>query len=396
MLITKIKKIRHLQPILPGSAEDLFPDAPMSVNFFGATTEGVPAEKGRALVEVTAPGTILDGIEDVLLTGFSPMPVKLLRLSETKPGVFEAELYFYQLFAAGFITGVGMVLEPGGVLIGFTPDEQSRLHDYDLQKVLFEQLAEVMMRSGKEKIKSLPLPCYWLKVQESGSAAASHFVGTPKTGLGEKVPYYLNRALYHVATLNTADFQTPELVRSKLSFYIDISDTENGWPETADRFKVFHYDQGTTQENPFAEELIESEKAIVFEKRLDLPGWNHSVLHQLKLTDRQQEEYEALLEVFRVITGVDDNAEYNKLFGYPDNVQDCVAYEAERIKEGLDYSDKIYKTAVNWQLLLQISPYCYPFHFFETFGDGTIYFMIKKEDLAKGNFDAVQVVVQNT
>jgi uncharacterized protein YwqG len=35
-------------------------------------------------------------------------------------------------------------------------------------------------------------------------------------------------------------------------------------------------------------------------------------------------------------------------------------------------------------------------YFFEIFGDGTIYFMIKKEDLAKGNFDAVQVVVQNT
>lgn len=86
----------------------------------------------------------------------------------------------------------------------------------------------------------------------------------------------------------------------------------------------------------------------------------------------------------------------NKLFGYPESIQNCVSYEAERIHNNRDYGDDILKDAGSWHLLLQISPYCKAFDFFKDFGDATIYFMIHDNDLKNGNFDNCQVVCQST
>lgn len=146
-----------------------------------------------------------------------------------------------------------------------------------------------------------------------------------------------------------------------------------------------------------SEEMTDPEHAIIFEPGLDLPREDHAVIRTLQFSDDEAEQYEALYATFKsILLPRWEFESYNKIFGYPDNVQSCVAFEAERLKEGLEYSEDIYDAAVEWQLLLQVAPYCRKFNFIDTFGDGQIYFMIRRRDLASGNFSNVQLVVQST
>ena len=77
-------------------------------------------------------------------------------------------------------------------------------------------------------------------------------------------------------------------------------------------------------------------------------------------------------------------------------MQGCVSQEAEALHLNLPYGAAAPEDSADWQLLLQVSPYAKRLPFFDAFGDGTIYFMIRKEDLAVGKFDRVQVVVQGS
>ncbi|MCB9317044.1 MAG: DUF1963 domain-containing protein [Lewinellaceae bacterium] len=359
------------------------------------------AETGTIELKVELMQGDFDGITDILFVGSDQSAAKLLGHKKGLLGGYTIEIAFDVVFGHGlryttedlFVKGVG--------IIGLSKKDKNALKTFEGQKNLLRLLLELILPSKQEEMLRLATPSFLLIPNDGHNENQSHFVGMPKGPLHTSVPKTAgNAALLHLATLHLSGFERlPELAHLKalLSFYIKATDTENGWPETPDTYRVLNYEKGATL---VANDAGNYESASNFNciPFLDLPRYDHSVLQLLNLSDDEQEQYDALESTYKnvVLQDVELPEERNKFLGYPDNVQGCVAYEAERIKNNREYSDGIYIDAADWRLILQISPYCKWFSFFDGFGDGTIYFMIRKKDLAVGNFDAVQVVVQNT
>lgn len=117
------------------------------------------------------------------------------------------------------------------------------------------------------------------------------------------------------------------------------------------------------------------------------------------------EEYDEILEGLGV--NVDEDIECHKLLGYANIIQNEMLTEVERTSRGLDcgspddyqntpanIEDEIEKCAKDWVLLCQLSTVeTEDFEFM--FGDcGMIYFYIRKQDLAVGDFSKVRFSVQ--
>lgn len=405
MIVALIKSIKQVIPIDPGSPMDLKTEKHQdSMMLYVDGREFPPGkdEKGKVILEVQVLKGDVTDIEEILTIDEDPMKMKLLKVSESFFGGYEFEIYVDQIFKNGFANVIGYYLEEGRGLVGFSKTEKDNLHNIDVQRELYQYLIEVIFQTKKEVVRKLALPCYVLKTAENGSAEKSHFVGEPKFDANTMIPSSgTGHDLMHLATVKNIDI-TPVLsqyitapLQSFLSFYIDIKETEIGWPEGSTQFKVINYNNLTTGDSSITTDVLELD--MIFEERLDLPSYDHSILHELNFTDEEQQQYEVLEGTFKsIVSNEEGDSEKNKLFGYPDNIQGCVAYEAEIAKSKRDYSDEIYKDAVEWQLLLQVSPYAHKFNFFDTFGDGCIYFMIGKRDLQQGNFNDIQVVVQST
>lgn len=401
MIVAKIKGIGRLTAIEPGSPADLKLDAgEMRIMSYGGGGSG-RAEKGKAMVQAQLLSGDLKDIDSLLVVGESPLNAKLLSTGKTLLGGTKLELYFDQVFIDGFSGGIRDYLFRGAGLIGFTSAEMESIQDVEMQRTLLKNLIDLFFSSKKEQIFRLAIPYYRLQMAEGSSRIASHFTGAPKLPSGESPP--LNPSgnpMLHLATLHTQEIESLAALYGLshpepfLSFFLDIENTEQGWPQSPNQFKVWDYRE---QDTVAAERETDPELGITFEQGLDLPHEDHSVIYNLHFSEEEQEQYEALYATFKsILLPRWEFESYNKLFGYPDNVQSCVAFEAERLKEGLEYSEEVYATATEWQLLLQVSPYCYKFKFVDTFGDGTMYFMIRKRDLAAGNFAEVQLVVQST
>ncbi len=402
MLIAQIKRIHKLTPIEPGSSDDLNTDSENqeSLHFSTGEKRSDRAEKGKAIVDIKLIGgkNVSTG-EDIWIISTSPIKAKLLQVEKSFPGEQKFELYFDQTFIKGFEYTIKHFLFEGGGLIGLSAEEMTKLDDIEIQEQVFNHLADITLNTKKDEIKGLALPCFILKAFEHGDMEKSHFVGLPKLEQGTELPKNAqDTPLLHLASIKFNDIKSvftkyaANNILPNLTFYLDIENTENGWPEMPDHYKVLNYsDQIEIDANQNSEPAF----GMVFKETLDIPRYDHSALQVLNLTAEEKGRYAMLEATFKALVRPQEG-ENNKLFGYPDNVQHCVAYEAERIKSAREYTDDIYKDAVEWQLLLQVSPYAHWFKFFDKFGDGAIYYMIQKDDLQKGNFENIQVVVQNT
>ena len=406
MQFAKIKKIKNITPIEPGSANDLHVKGEAESSFLFDSSSEYPEkeEKGKFTLEVKLPTNAeIPAFSHVMIFGDSTFFAKVINWLKTSPVTLEIELFVDVIFVNGFERSLQFLTTDTNGVILFAENELRELNTYAAQKAIFDQLADIMLSpKTAEKIKALTQPCFVLTVSGENTKDRSHFVGNPKTPKGQPVPVSPTYGpQFHLATLKTEQFASHLAtlygisLKQNISFFIRIEDTENGWPERATEFTVLHYDE-QSEHSPSAH-FHEPEFEMVFREKLDAPDSQDSVIHVLKLSDKQEQQYEALLETLHSITEPDGFlTENSKLFGYPCSVQHCVAYEADRMSTDQEYSDEHYVGALDWQLLLQVSPYAHPFKFFEQFGDGSIYFMIRKKDLLAGNFGKVQVVVQNT
>lgn len=406
MQFAKIKKIKNITPIEPGSAHDIHVKGEAESSFLFDSSFEYPEkeEKGKFTLEVRLPAHAeIPAFSHVMIFGDSTFFAKVINWLKTSPDILEIELFVDVIFVNGFERSLQfLTTDTKGVFL-FAENELRELNTYAAQKTIFDQLADIMLGpKTAEKIKALTRPCFALTISGESTKDSSHFVGSPKTPKGQPIPVSpIYGPLFHLATLKTGQFApylTAEYgvsLHQNLSFFIRIEDTENGWPEQASEFAVFNYDELT--EHPPSSNFHEPEYELVFREKLDIPDSQDSTILVLKLSDNQEQQYEALRETLHSITEPDGFLAGNsKLFGYPDSVQGCAAYEADRLSTDQQYSDEHFTGGLDWQLLLQISPSTHDFKFFDHFGDGTIYFMIRKKDLLAGNFDQVQVVVQGT
>lgn len=104
--------------------------------------------------------------------------------------------------------------------------------------------------------------------------------------------------------------------------------------------------------------------------------------------------------------GIVDKDEIHKLLGWANPLQGNMTMECELIKRGYylgntwenvtprDRQESIDHSLKDWLLLFQLSSFCND-DFELSFGDeGSIYFYIHKDDLAKRNFDNVWLILQ--
>lgn len=403
MFITQITSVKSLQPILPGSEGDLKIDKG-EFTIFPHPKPKKPKEhsKGRALVSIKVINGEIEEDQDLFLVYSGSFKTKVLGFKKKLLGGYLLDLYFDQIFGHGFENFMAIYLKPGAGLVGLSKKEEAQKNSYQGQFDYFIQLADVILTTKKYELKKLAKPFLNIGIGGHCDGQKSHFLGAAKLGEHQELPVNPNGIpLFHLATINSEDLTQlfegglPKAVLPFLSFYIDIEGTENGWPEAKGRFKVFNYAQKRTI--IVSNEFIEKEREMLFSNELSLPSFDASVLLNLNLDDQQQAEFEALETAFEALVDRPD-CERNQVWGHAGQVQGCVCYFAEMQFSGRGYSDENKEKAENWQLLLQISPYApgSDFEFFKKFGDGTIYFVIQKKDFEAGNFDEVQVVVQNT
>ncbi|MBE6635737.1 MAG: DUF1963 domain-containing protein [Ruminococcaceae bacterium] len=152
-----------------------------------------------------------------------------------------------------------------------------------------------------------------------------------------------------------------------------------------------------------AEEYVIPEIPLQFKARRSYPKFEEFQIYSDIECDF--EEYDEALSALGV--NVDEDSEDHKLLGYADIIQDEMLTECERTSRGLycgdpesyrntpeDVKADISKHASDWTLLLQLSTIVRD-EFEFMFGDcGMLYLYIRKEDLAKREFDKARFSVQ--
>ncbi len=399
MYIIKIQKIISILSITPGSPEDQHPGAPVESLRMHASGTHAAAEPSKG--SVTASVELLQGVlpENGRKAWFLDGNFALNCYLVASPGSNEAAFFFNQVFMDGFQAGMADFLIPETFVIGMSDQEWENMRYPEMQERLLQSLAFIYCPNKISPIMDLGRSAYILQPTQEENPVISHFSGSPKLGACEKIPVSRNgRQMIHLATLKMdeitstwQDITTPAL--QYLGFYVALDELENGWTaEEEVECCVLHYQQQKEAKYKDDIDYVEAE-FVTFEERLELPDSQHPVIYTLHLSDEELEQYDALRECWNEILGF-ANVDVSKLLGYPDSVQECVAYEAERtINQGAQPDDA---DAANWILLLQLSPYSEDLSLFEYLGDASFYFMILKKDLERGDFGAVKVILQNT
>jgi uncharacterized protein YwqG len=219
----------------------------------------------------------------------------------------------------------------------------------------------------------------------------------------------LNLSELKLSFQNLKDF----LKGGTLVFFLDLHNSEKGWPEEKDRFKVYHFPEGTPLSIlPFPKglEVMKDISPLLFDFTENI-DWDSEPFRKLDYNSTDEVDLHLLFinNIFEM--HLDKSRHHYQLLGFPLSVQGDVRVEAERLSRGNtiwplstdpDYQSKvnaIYKDYTehrnDWQLLLQIEN-ASRIGLYSFLTDPAIYFVIRKTDLANNNFDNVQVILQGT
>lgn len=191
-----------------------------------------------------------------------------------------------------------------------------------------------------------------------------------------------------------------------LSFFYNAVDQPWGYdPQHAGNWKVIYSAEIAALERLMPPEQLERDRdfeplAVEFSVQTTLPSWNTLAVRRMDLTEAEIDLYIKLIE---------DITEHNapgfpihRFLGEPDPVQGEMQLKCQLVTHGIDCGDptgyrdprrkELEPGAEGWKLLLQIDS---EEETGMTWGDfGMIYFWIHEEDLKRGDFDQVWVVLQ--
>lgn len=395
MILLQIKSINQVKPI-KWESKDLsgLKEGQRFVRFVGDHPNN--SEYGSIVLSTQKISGQFDDISEVLFVGDDTQDGKLVNHKKRLLGGYNVEIQFDTIYGHGLKYSANNFIQSGGAIIGLTETEKESLSSIGTQRTLLSLLAEFIIPNKKELIINLARVGFLCIPNDGNNSNRSHYLGKPNHEQSE-IKDSSGNELYHLASLNLEEFELNQnwvYITERISFYIKVNDTENGWPEEKDDFKVI---KGKSNSENQDSDTYDQTINFSIKPILDLPGYDHALINHHKFSDDDRNRFDVLRSVFKqLIIGDNVEEEVNKFLGYPDSIQNCVSYEAERIFNKREYSDEIYQDAINWCLLLQVSPYCKWFKFFNGFGDGSIYYMIRKQDLELGDFSNCQVVVQKT
>lgn len=408
MILLKIQSIQQIKPIKwePKDLSDI-EKSQVYANSIGNHPKN--PEVGSVVLETKILEGSFDEINQVVFLGGWIQDAKLMNWEELLFDRYQVEIQFDRVFWHGLEYTMPNLIQKDNAIIGVSEYERKNLkNSIGLQKELLSLIATYLMPARKNDILRFAKLGYQCIPNENSDENVSHFLGSPKHTPAE-ITNKMGNELFHLATFKLSDFPNIETfgkLSNILSFYLRTQG-EEGWGDNKNNFKIFNYENVESTNESRAFDKANNFKIVSL---LDLPDENHSLLYASNFSNEERNQYYALkehyqevcanlLEVYSDLFGDEQihiDGEVNKLFGYPQSIQNCVAYEAERLYHQRDYSDEIYKDAANWSLLLQVSPYCKWFNIFNDIGDSSIYYMIRNEDLEQGNFDNCQIVWQCT
>ncbi|NGZ77684.1 YwqG family protein [Saccharibacillus alkalitolerans] len=233
--------------------------------------------------------------------------------------------------------------------------------------------------------------------------------GRPDLPGGTEWPLQGGRPLTFIAQIRLEDVPwKTDLLPQKglLSFFYDAADQPWGYdPQHAGGWKVLYAADADLLQRRSAPEGTEHDGDfeplnVEFSVQTTLPHWNTLAVRRMELTGDEIDLYIKLMEQI-----TDHNAPgfpIHRLMGWPDQVQGEMQLECQLVTHGIycgnpiGYRDprrqELEPGAEGWKLLLQIDS---EDDIGMTWGDfGMIYFWIREDDLAKGDFDKVWVVLQ--
>lgn len=235
----------------------------------------------------------------------------------------------------------------------------------------------------------------------------------------------VNRPLTFMAQINlaeAAEFDKEELLPKSglLSFFYELQ-TERWGFDPADRgcSRVYYFPdlaglQRTELPADLAEEYQLPEFALTFSARTELPDcgdFMYSPLTQdiperfpAEADNFDWDAYEEMRAEYGCAPAEDGWSETTKLLGWPNVIQNPMAYECEKVSRGMYDGEpqemaeelrlEITRASQDWLLLFQMGT-VENGDFELMFGDvGHIYFWIKKQDLAARNFADVWLILQ--
>jgi len=248
-----------------------------------------------------------------------------------------------------------------------------------------------------------------------GTKKRTRFGGRPDVPANFVWPYCGNDPLAFLLQLDCRDLagRDPEHLlpeKGLLSFFFDMSltsVTEDDFDGT-DGFRVYLFEEAEIlSPADFPEDLDEDYRypvrGIRLKKEKSLPDFDeYQILRygdsDVLDVDEMEEYWEACMEM-GTFPFPEDDAPDNRLLGWPMTVQGNMTWwleKARRIREGEPplAREEIRRTLDDWVLLLQ-------FHgvedddFYGDFAeDGTLFFYIRREDLARRDFTRVRLEYQ--
>lgn len=264
------------------------------------------------------------------------------------------------------------------------------------------------------------------------AAHVSHIGGRPELPDGFEWPYYegegfdgvtADRPLSFIAQFNMSELSAYDKdgvlpKTGMLCFFYELISQKWGF-DPADKgcSRVYYFediDSLTVTELPSAldEECVLPEMAVSFGYVNNLPDWaeldecgGDEAFELMTAAGWSWEQYDELAAAMGC--AADDSGDYSKLLGYPDIIQNPMELECERSTRGIYTGNAEYKKTLtqqdkeaiaeatkDWTLLFQLNSFesgDYALDFGDT---GSIYFWIRKRDLAEKRFEDCWLVLQ--
>lgn len=386
-MILVINQVLKVTPVKPGSKEDLFPG-------INNDSESIEGEKAMVSLKVNIiQGSDLGQVNELILVG--PDPIKGI-LIDHKTSFFSGttiSIFIDHLFEKGVNKHINQYIYEGGGLFAMS---SKGYQTWDKQEEVFKQLAHFMLTDTPDLILNSGKKAYILDPVPNSGKTPFHLSGRITYNRDHKPPLTEDdQLMHHIATISCNEI-TPVLsdycncyLLDHLSFYIDSLHTDEGWPIHPGQHSVQNYSKAAEVNGPHQED---EGTEIILRPIFSIPEPDHTLVMSLKLNDDDLKRYKSLYHTYHKILGLGRKHRIQFL-GYPQSKVTCVAFEAESLYHQKAYSSIHYRDASQWQLLLKLSPQAYRFPFFDTFGDATIYYLIRNRDLKDGNFSRVQVVV---
>ncbi len=262
------------------------------------------------------------------------------------------------------------------------------------------------------------LPVVRIDTRRADAAAipvgASHFGGDPDLPAGFAWPTAKGVPLGFLAQLRMADIPASARVslpdRGWLLFFYEMQAGTWGFdPRDRDTFRVVYFDapEGSLTRTRGPEELPEASRsanwsALSFTPGVSLPDPSDAPFEQLGVDLDAEGAQQAYTDLLDRIHGRGATDAYHHLLGYPQVIQNDMRIEAQGASSGtymgsadtIDEArfEELRRGASDWQLLLQLDSD-------ESqgwmWGDmGTLFYWIRKQDLAARRFENAWMILQ--